>query len=963
MVWGRSLAALAALALAALLSSCASSERMMRLSPTAGKDHQDRVKFDNQTVNIWPFFYRNDKFTSAVWPMIDRDDRGFAVRPFFNQEDAEYSILFPFSAWNPQKGDGWAFNTYWTPQRVGSFPLFHCGPRDDLNYVMPVWWTRGRENVLYTGIPGTCFSRRLNFVGPLWLNHDQHFSGGLFPLFWQFHNSGHFFPLYYYDTNNGIDAKLFFGALGQYSHSTAANQYHYRFVNVFHVRKNQNVYSGFIPLYYYQNDGRDSAFLTPVVDCHWNASGTASSYNVMFGLMGRFASDQNPENPSTHNRFANVFHVTGKDAVYSGAIPLYYYQREGKDSTLLAPVTDHHWNAVTGAASHNVMAGVLGRFASDPNPAAPSTHNRFANVFHVTRKDDVYSGAFPLYYYQREGKDSMVISPLGGYGWDNVTGQARFQDWMGPLYYQSQSAESQFRSVMFPFYIQQITPKDTTVSGLPLFWYSQDPKQQIFSAMGPLYYRKTTATTEKIISFPLLWYDALPNDRLLSILGPFYLQMETPQKTTVASLPLFWTSRNPTSPDGRFYSVLGPLYMQKTTPGQTFVASLPLFWYDRQKPQTVFSALGPLYIQKTAPERTFVTSLPLFWYDRDHGHTTFGAVPPLYLYRSARPQHDVLWPLVSWRGGARTEWYGWPLIEYHTDIPALLMLEERVTAFLGPFGCRYEHSGDDFSLWSMLFFYHGRQTESALRCQPLSGFRRWTGPRQETRTFAVWFYENHGEYRTLKPAFAGSDYNLLQRHLELLVSALSRPVPKSAAQVPPSPPKTKETLPQPPPPSADPSVPARKAAKLAPKLSDADRARQQIAHFMTRLKLHEPMPATAAECRELTQKLHDSCTEPMPYRRCLMPLFFDYQALGGDYRWNVFFVLARGQRTDRDAIASVLWYFYRREQSGDNVSTSVFPFINWKSAPDRFRISFLWRVYAYERNHDKIGGHIFFIPF
>ena len=124
-----------------LLSSCASSERMNRMSGILGsyeKPRGERIAgfparesgdtlspLDDSLINLWPFFYRNHLYTSLLWPMIDSDPYGFAVRPFYNQEGNEYSVLFPLCAWNPVNGDGWLANVYWNRKGFGAFPLFH----------------------------------------------------------------------------------------------------------------------------------------------------------------------------------------------------------------------------------------------------------------------------------------------------------------------------------------------------------------------------------------------------------------------------------------------------------------------------------------------------------------------------------------------------------------------------------------------------------------------------------------------------------------------------------------------------------------------------------------------------------------------------------------------------------------------------------------------------------------------
>ena len=62
---GLTAAAFAVMAAGALvlLSGCISSERAWRNSPAGSGEI--RVRFDNQTVNVWPLYYHNDDFTSV----------------------------------------------------------------------------------------------------------------------------------------------------------------------------------------------------------------------------------------------------------------------------------------------------------------------------------------------------------------------------------------------------------------------------------------------------------------------------------------------------------------------------------------------------------------------------------------------------------------------------------------------------------------------------------------------------------------------------------------------------------------------------------------------------------------------------------------------------------------------------------------------------------------------------------
>ena len=102
-----------------LVSGCISGERAFRNSPAGSGEI--RVRFDSRAVNLWPFYYQNDDFTSVLWPVFDWDPRGFAVRPFFCREGEEYSVLWPLAGWDG-KG-GWALNCCWGNRFFAAVPL------------------------------------------------------------------------------------------------------------------------------------------------------------------------------------------------------------------------------------------------------------------------------------------------------------------------------------------------------------------------------------------------------------------------------------------------------------------------------------------------------------------------------------------------------------------------------------------------------------------------------------------------------------------------------------------------------------------------------------------------------------------------------------------------------------------------------------------------------------------------
>ena len=78
--------------------------------------------------------------------------------------------------------------------------------------------------------------------------------------------------------------------------------------------------------------------------------------------------------------------------------------------------------------------------------------------------------------------------------------------------------------------------------------------------------------------------------------------------------------------------------------------------------------------------------------------------------------------------------------------------------------------------------------------------------------------------------------------------------------------------------------------------------------------------------------------------------------------WDLLCYAVHSTETKDEGTFSVLGYGYRRERKGDTVKRDIFPFVTWDSTPASKDVSFLWHLFHYERQGDKTGGHVLFIP-
>lgn len=210
-------------AVALLAGGCVSSKRAMRVSPLA---KEVEVSFDQEAVNLWPFYFNAGGSGAILWPLADFDAQGFAVRPFYVQDGRERSVLFPLSAWNDRSG--WALNGYWTERNFGMWPLFHHGPGGGYcllgwrspeswgvfplarfgargGYASPVWWKSGENGARAYGVfPVWCHTPDFRMAGLFYrtLYGDNTESWGVFPLLHSSEEWNHIGPAWWKPENS-----------------------------------------------------------------------------------------------------------------------------------------------------------------------------------------------------------------------------------------------------------------------------------------------------------------------------------------------------------------------------------------------------------------------------------------------------------------------------------------------------------------------------------------------------------------------------------------------------------------------------------------------------------------------------------------------------------------------------------------------------------------------------------------
>ena len=216
-----------------LLSGCVSSQRMARMSggvfdeysappsyrlrskkfqkktphaDSINRANTQKVSGLNDTlINIWPFFFRNNAYWSVLWPFIDCDDYGFAIRPFYVQDGDEYSVLFPLAAWNPENKDGWVANFVWNDNGFGFVPFSWQNTKKDHGwfYYTPFFIHKYDKRPLEFGYRKNRFYRQdhyTEFMLAYWSKDRRVMTGDYSWLlnYWNFNDGDHLAKLAYY---------------------------------------------------------------------------------------------------------------------------------------------------------------------------------------------------------------------------------------------------------------------------------------------------------------------------------------------------------------------------------------------------------------------------------------------------------------------------------------------------------------------------------------------------------------------------------------------------------------------------------------------------------------------------------------------------------------------------------------------------------------------------------------------
>ena len=284
-----------------MVTSLCSASTMWKASPFyAEHDNVSRAEAVNR-VNLWPLFYHYKPYTSALWPMFDKRDDGYALRPFFSvyQNGDELNVLWPLSSFdfkhkNFRVGNVfiepheltifpishfdfyrekyWILNTYWTKNKITFFPMYFY--EKDKFWLAPLIAGKGKD--WYSILPPIWISSNAGtndnswFFGPLGIynsnSHETYKFSALFKLIdYRRKRDNKELNILYFNRyiNNRYRNKINFFYLGQYT-KTKNNEEFYIFPLYFSKKDKKINRQILFPLFYKSNDKKEDILITPL---------------------------------------------------------------------------------------------------------------------------------------------------------------------------------------------------------------------------------------------------------------------------------------------------------------------------------------------------------------------------------------------------------------------------------------------------------------------------------------------------------------------------------------------------------------------------------------------------------------------------------------------------------------------------------------------------------------------------
>lgn len=583
-----------------------------------------------------------------------------------------------------------------------------------------------------------------------------------------------------------------------------------------------------------------------------------------------------------------------------GLAPILWYG-DGGDSFALLPLYSH--DLAGGTRTRNGLLGLVHASSSQTKRESwllPLYYHREDGPRDEEPSDVAKSDTvlLPFFWKHRRGTESDLYTLLGNRSRDERSESLNVY----PLWWSHRDEDSAWRMLFPLFSWEREGDRRTLLTPLGGRGWSATGEQSFVNVLGPLYHHsENRAADEALTAFlwPLFEHRRHADEDRTRVLGLWSRTTTPDESETTWGLGLGHARRTPAGSSQRLW----PLYS----------------WSDEPELPGPFYRLTLFGRQKNG-DRTRQRLFPFYSSESEPGAAEWSALFGLVHHERLGGANDEkaevswrVWPLVSRSNGARpsladstalfgtARWAG----GQRTQIGASLLwsrAEEENT----------EHRTR--SSRALLVFTHDEETFVAPRVPRPDPFDSGNRIQRDARGFLFEAFVNEREtYRAWRDGVLSAEEARVLRG-----TALGDPhegVPDRAA--------ARQVL---------------AAHGLEPASDDPAALHQAIADF-------------AAEHTETRTRHH-----------LRVPLLFGYERTSDELDWSGPLGLVHYDSAPERSRFSLLYYAYRSETRGDRTTRDLFPFVTWDSGPGETEVSFLWRLFHYQRRGGRRGGHVFFVP-
>ncbi len=665
--------------LAVFASGCSSTG--MKGTPFFTGEYAKREGPAEDRVNLWPLLYYRPPGLSAIWPIFEKSDAHFAIRPLYSvygldRVNRQYNVLWPLSQFDQQTRENWIFPYFWGDgarpagdYRIG-FPLYwHYGhPLDDavggVDSLFPLWCVdrHGTEqSSVFCPWPLVRFMHRGKTAGwhifPVAGSYSDdnayfRFQAAFLADQWgdarENRHGSMVFPLYWYQRSKG--SWTFFSLPWSGGHAPARD------------------WSCLLPVYYHDRDAAGSLTLSPLWMQGASANPAEGGWNALLPLLYHSYSDKG----STTVSPLWLAHTATdpKEKSWSALLPVYYRSSSKDADVLLTPLWMQGNSASPAEGGWKALLPLLYHSYSDKGSTTVSP----LWLAHTASdsKEKSWSALLPAFYRSQDQDSRLLLTPL----W--MQGAHRSNNWqlLPPLYYARQEGADTFWAT--PLGGLRTAADERTWMIYPLLsWGTPHADGGEFWALAPLIHADWNSSNSVSHVLPFYYY----NRGTHTALSPVWARWASGGTTNSVVPPaLSWISRDAASTDLWLALGLGK-FSWGAKPGSQYL--LPLFYQDRAQQKF----LSPVWARWASGGTTNSVVPPaLSWVSRDAASTdlwlalglskfSWGAKPGsqylLPLFYQDRAKETFLSPLwARWlSGGGTTNVVVPPALSWKTEQP------------------------------------------------------------------------------------------------------------------------------------------------------------------------------------------------------------------------------------------------------------------------------------------------------